>query len=122
MAHGRAPPAPRLPLGPCHTPHVRSLAVEPPENAFEVAGVKQTGDHLGHLKRGGGRFRHNGSMDFDDSRPTTSRLLLVDRVGWFHLERPVFIDAGCRFWTEPRALVVETPEGEQRRYTGWVCR
>jgi hypothetical protein len=61
-------------------------------------------------------------MEFAGARPIAPRLLLVDRVGWFHLERPAFIGAGCRFWTEQGALVVETPEGEQQRYAGWVCR
>ncbi|MCC9305522.1 hypothetical protein LN042_00060 [Kitasatospora sp. RB6PN24] len=61
-------------------------------------------------------------MDFDGERPIAPRSLLVDRVNWFHLEHPVFVGAGCRFWTESRALVVETPSGERHTYAGWVCR
>ena len=55
-------------------------------------------------------------------RHTAERLLLVTRVGWFHLDRPVLIPAGSRFWTEPDALVVERPDGELRRYPGTLCR
>lgn len=41
------------------------------------------------------------SVEFEVPRPVAPRLLLADRVGWFVLERPVFIAVGCRFWTEP---------------------
>ncbi|WP_035798734.1 hypothetical protein [Kitasatospora mediocidica] len=61
-------------------------------------------------------------MDLDGRRPIAPRLLLATRVGWFHLDRPVFIPAGHRFWTESQSLVVETPTGEQRRYPGSLCR
>ncbi|MFK0193500.1 hypothetical protein [Kitasatospora sp. NPDC090308] len=62
-------------------------------------------------------------MEFTERRPVAPRMLLVRRIGpWFVLARPVFIPAGCRFWTERGALVVEHPTGERRRYAGEVCR
>ncbi|MFI9784664.1 hypothetical protein ACIHEI_14325 [Kitasatospora sp. NPDC051984] len=61
-------------------------------------------------------------MEFLEYRPVTPRMLLVRRIGWFWLERPVFIPAGCKFWTKADALVVEHPSGEQRRYPGYVLR
>ncbi|MEY9847274.1 hypothetical protein [Streptacidiphilus sp. MAP5-3] len=61
-------------------------------------------------------------MEFEGSRPIAPRLLLTSRVGWFVLEHPVFIPAGCRFWSESAALVVEPPAGERRKYPGSVVR
>jgi hypothetical protein len=62
-------------------------------------------------------------MELAEHRPIASRMLLAQRVDrWFVLEQPVFIPAGCRYWTEPDALVVEHPTGERRRYAGSVCR
>ncbi|MFC5906197.1 hypothetical protein [Streptacidiphilus monticola] len=61
-------------------------------------------------------------MEFEGRRPFAPRLLLAERVGWFVLERPVFLPAGCRFWTEQDALVVESPTGEQRRFAGFMNR
>jgi hypothetical protein len=61
-------------------------------------------------------------VEFEGRRPIAPRLLLATRIEWFVLERPVFIGAGCRFWTEPDALVVESPAGELRRYAGELIR
>ncbi|QKW23353.1 hypothetical protein HUT16_33500 [Kitasatospora sp. NA04385] len=62
-------------------------------------------------------------MELTEHRPVAPRMLLARRIErWFVLERPVFIPAGCRFWTERDALVVEHPTGERRRYAGFVCR
>jgi hypothetical protein len=59
---------------------------------------------------------------FEGSRPVAPRLLLAKRIDWFELTRPVFVPAGCRFWTESQALVVEEPDGRQRRYPGIMYR
>ncbi|MFE9422842.1 hypothetical protein ACFYNO_07765 [Kitasatospora sp. NPDC006697] len=50
------------------------------------------------------------------------RLLLLTRLGWFHLDRPVFVPAGARCRTEADALVVELPDGRRLSYPGSVCR
>lgn len=61
-------------------------------------------------------------MEFPGGRPVAPRMLLVRRVGWFVLERPVFVAAGCVFRVTRDALVVEHPSGERRRYPGEVVR
>lgn len=58
-------------------------------------------------------------------RPTVAgRLLLLDRVGWFVLARPVLIEAGQSYWVDREAgeLRVDRGGGRITRVPGWTCR
>lgn len=58
-------------------------------------------------------------------RATAERLILATRVGrWFHLGRPVLIEAGQSYWIDGATseLCVDRGDGRVTRHAGWVCR
>ncbi|GAB3181446.1 hypothetical protein FHX75_1751 [Micromonospora palomenae] len=52
------------------------------------------------------------------------RLVLLDRVEWFILERPVLVRPGETYWVDRKSdeLCVDRGDGRITRTPGWVCR
>ncbi|MGK5444519.1 hypothetical protein ACSNN7_22225 [Micromonospora sp. URMC 105] len=52
------------------------------------------------------------------------RLVLLDRVGWFHLDRPVLVRPGQSYRVDYGAgeLCIDDGDGRVTRLPGWVCR
>ncbi|MEV0807339.1 hypothetical protein [Micromonospora sp. NPDC050200] len=57
-------------------------------------------------------------------RVTAERLVLLDRVEWFILERPVLVWPSQSYWVDygTGELCVERGDGRITRTPGWVCR
>ncbi|MBM0258596.1 hypothetical protein [Micromonospora sp. 4G55] len=51
------------------------------------------------------------------------RLVLLDRIEWFILERPVLVRPGETYWVDRNdELCVDRGAGRVTRTPGWVCR
>lgn len=57
-------------------------------------------------------------------RVTADRLVLLNRVEWFHLDRPVLVWPGQTYWVDRDTdeLCVDRGDGRITRASGWVCR
>ncbi|MGN9775522.1 hypothetical protein ACTMS0_07070 [Micromonospora sp. H33] len=56
---------------------------------------------------------------------TAARRTLVTTIDrWFHLDRPLLVEAGQTYWVDwkRRELCVDRGDGQVRRFPGWVCR
>ncbi|MEU5940342.1 hypothetical protein ABZ807_14355 [Micromonospora sp. NPDC047548] len=55
---------------------------------------------------------------------TAERLVLLNRVEWFHLDRPVLVWLGQTYWVDRNAdeLCVDRGDGRITRTPGYVCR
>ncbi|MEU5791064.1 hypothetical protein ABZ754_25490 [Micromonospora purpureochromogenes] len=55
---------------------------------------------------------------------TADRLVLLDRVEWFILERPVLVRPGETYWVDRKSdeLCVDRGDGRVTRTPGRVCR
>ncbi|MGC5018236.1 hypothetical protein [Micromonospora sp. DT47] len=57
-------------------------------------------------------------------RVTAERLVLLNQVEWFHLDRPVLVWPGQTYWVDygTKEFCVDRGDDRITRAPGWVCR